>query len=464
MARKAALSLDGLSALGAEKLAALILEETEVNAAFTKRVKAALAGVQGPDAVVRLIDRRLAALNRARGFVDWDKARDFAADLGATVDTIAGELGQHHPTQAIQLLLRFIDTHVTVFDRADDSDGRIQEVYWHAAELASDFVQNLPIDQRDWLPDRLLASLAIDEHGLTDRVCIAVAPLLPAPVLDIWDEHLRSIETPENAVTDIRQAIADARGDVDGYLVLESHKPGWRQNPMAAAERLRAAGRLDEALAWVRRPRKGGLGFATATDIADGRIHRVHDLEKVRLEARILEEMQDRPAAQKLRWAAFETSLSADLLREYLRKLDDFIEHEEQERAFAVVAATKNVYTALDFFIDWPKLDLAAKLVIDKRDIWDGRLYDVLPGAAAALAYDFPVSATILYRALLDDILTRARSKAYGHGARYLARLTELGDHVADAALVETHDAYFARLKQRHGRKAAFWDLTGKRK
>ncbi|WP_368074430.1 DUF6880 family protein [Antarctobacter heliothermus] len=30
------------------------------------------------------------------------------------------------------------------------------------------------------------------------------------------------------------------------------------------------------------------------------------------------------------------------------------------------------------------------------------------------------MAATILYRALLDDILTRARSKAYGHGATCL--------------------------------------------
>jgi hypothetical protein len=32
----------------------------------------------------------------------------------------------------------------------------------------------------------------------------------------------------------------------------------------------------------------------------------------------------------------------------------------------------------------------------------------------------------ILYRALLDDILERARSKAYGHGAKYLGKLRPL--------------------------------------
>ncbi len=82
MARKVVLSLDGLLELGPEKLAALVLEETEVNAAFAKRTKAALVGIHGVDAVAGLIERRLSALERARSMVDWEKERAFATDLG----------------------------------------------------------------------------------------------------------------------------------------------------------------------------------------------------------------------------------------------------------------------------------------------------------------------------------------------------------------------------------------------
>jgi hypothetical protein len=232
---------------------------------------------------------------------------------------------------------------------------------------------------------------------------------------------------------------------------------------LAAAERLRAAGRWDAALEWVRREREGGLAFATQDDIADGRIQKLHDLEKVKLEARILDEMQDRKAAQVLRWAAFETTLNADLLREYLRKLDDFTDHEEQERAFAVAAASEHVYSALGFFMAWPKFDQAAKLVLDKRQIWDGKHYGSLLDAAAALEHDFPVAATVLYRALLDNILARAKSQAYGHGVRYLARLTTLGAVLPDNGVLETHDAYLVGIKQKHGRKAGFWNEVGRK-
>jgi hypothetical protein len=225
MARRLDLSLDRLVELGAQKLGELILEEIGTNAAFSKRIKAALIGAQGVDAVAALIDRRLAALERARGVVDWAKERAFAADLGATVDTIVGELAKRNPLLAAQKLLRFIDTHVSVFERIDDSNGKIQDVYWRASEMILEIVQKLPLDERDWLPDRLLASLAKDTHSLAHNISVAVAPLLPASILGTWDQALRAIETQDNAISDVRQAIADACGDLDDYLALETRKP-----------------------------------------------------------------------------------------------------------------------------------------------------------------------------------------------------------------------------------------------
>lgn len=44
--------------------------------------------------------------------------------------------------------------------------------------------------------------------------------------------------------------------------------------------------------------------------------------------------------------------------------------------------------------------------------IWDGRHYDILVPVARALEDSHPVAATVLYRALLNDILSRAKSVA----------------------------------------------------
>ena len=121
MARRATLTKETLVALGADKLAKLIVDEAQHNAPFKRTVSAALAGAKGPDAVAAIIDRRLAGLERARGYIDWDKRHAFATDLRAMVATIVAELGNVAPNAAAERILRFLGSAESVFERVDDS-------------------------------------------------------------------------------------------------------------------------------------------------------------------------------------------------------------------------------------------------------------------------------------------------------------------------------------------------------
>src|ERR1700730_5132022 len=111
------------------------------------------------------------------------------------------------------------------------------------------------------------------------------------------------------------------------------------------------------------------------------------------------------------------------MLRDHIAPLPGLAEFDVLDKAFAHAIGFEEKYRALAFFLNWPRLDLAARLVVDRRAEWESRHYDALLAAAKALEPDHPVAATILYRALLDDILNRARSPAYGHAARYLETL-----------------------------------------
>ena len=83
MARQPVLNEEALVKLGSEKLARLVIGEAKRNAAFRKLVAAALAATKGPAAVAAIIDKRLAGLDRAKAFVDWEKATAFTADIAA---------------------------------------------------------------------------------------------------------------------------------------------------------------------------------------------------------------------------------------------------------------------------------------------------------------------------------------------------------------------------------------------
>lgn len=456
MAGKTSLSPESLIVLGTDVLARLILEEAEGNPAFRKRVKAALAGTKGPAAVAALIDRRLAALERGRAMIAWEKERALAEDLAATVQTIRVDLAALDPAASVQRLLRFVDSHASLFERIDDSSGRIQDVYWQAAEALPELVERMQPADRAIVPDRLIVSLAKATHSYACQMAVAVVSLLSPPVLDGWDQALARQEETDSILA-VRQAIAVARQTLDLYLQLEQRRPTWQQNPVRVAETLLAAGRLDDALAWVRR--EEGKSRCRVVAVGEDSLPggRLHDVERIALETRILDARNERAAAQKLRWECFAATLHPQMLRDYLRKLEDFIEYEEQERAFALADAFRNPTLALDFFIGWPRLDRAAALVRSRRANWDGRHYESLVPAAEALAEAHPLAATILYRALLADILARAKSPAYGHGARHLARLDALASDINDWDGLDPHDAYRLALCQSHGRKTGFW-------
>ena len=466
MARKPVLSTDKLKDLGVDKLAQLVLEEAERNAGFRRQVKAALAGKSGPEAIAKLIDRRLSGLARAKSFIEWDKARAFTEDLRSLTDTITSELGSAAPALAIDRLLRFIATHEQVFERVDDSSGRIQEVYYQAIHATGSLASSLPVVEADVLPEKIMTALGKSTHGYLADVTEAVAAHLPQDSLARWDSTLkhaiaeRQVEEAGrksdrwfNSKTSqwaaMRQIIAAARGDLDLLLSLELKKKPHMQDTLGIAAQLLEAGRCAEALEWVRKP--GGRTFGEKDDGLSP--------ERVSLEARILEATGERSAAQALRWRCFETRLSADILREYLKQLLDFEDFEAEDRAHTFALEKAEPEVALQFFLDWPRLDLAAKLIATHPHRWDGGDWHILPKVAGLLEHDHPLAATILYRALLDNVLDRARSKAYGHGAKYLGKLGLLAgeaDPIRPSGMVD-HATYLAKLKAAHPRKSGFW-------
>ncbi|MEM9961812.1 MAG: DUF6880 family protein [Pseudomonadota bacterium] len=469
MASRTSITLENLKALGADKLARLVLDETASNAAFKRQVTAALAGLAGPQAVAKIVDRRLAGLEGAKSFVDWDKARAFRDDLQSVVETILSELAKPAPDIATDRLLRFIATHETVFERVDDSNGSVQDVYYQAIEAVGSIAEHPGAQDAAALPERIMTALGETSHGYLVDVTEAVAPHLPKPVLDDWEAELasrieRRAEKERTRATDrwhysmtsqwreMRQIIAGARGDLDLLMRLEREKPPHARDTAGIAARLLDAGRPSEALDWVREPllRPGRSEPDRPTPA------------QLLLEARILRGLDRYAEAAGLLWQGFAETLDAELLRAHLKALPDFEDIDVEERALALAREHSEPLTAVRFFLEWSRLDDAAGVVVAHRATWDGGDWHILPQIAEALGHDRPLAATILYRALLDSILERARTKAYPHGVRYLTTLKRLAPTAENdpgwPTDLQCHADYVAELRTAHGRKAGFWN------
>ncbi len=473
MASKKTLNVKNLEFLGAARLAELLMEISEGDAFAKRRLRLEIAGTQSVEDVAHEIRKRLNTIKRARSFIDWEKIRTFSKDLEAQRLAIIEQVGKKEPELALELLWQFMEISNFVFERSDDSNGIISNIFHEACDDIGKLAEVTKPEAKA-LADRVFDSLSKNSYGQYDYLIETLAPALGKKGL----EHLKScmiglsntpIEKPpknerkvigwgsggevyedeiegrqrESTVRMALLQIADAQGDVDSFIAQYDEKT--RKVPQIAteiAQRLLAAERAAEALAVI--------------DAAEHRRGWIPcEWKQIRLD--VLDSLERKGEAQKFRWACFESDLDSSHLKDYLKALPDFEDFEAEEKALDYAHSFSNAHEALRFLVSWPSLERAASLVITQADKIDGNFYELLSPAADALEAKHPLAATLVRRAMIDFSLDNQRSTRYRHAARHLLECESLAASIRDFGSFETHDDYKSRLKEKHGRKSSFW-------
>lgn len=91
----------------------------------------------------------------------------------------------------------------------------------------------------------------------------------------------------------------------------------------------------------------------------------------------------------------------------------------------AHAAAHHDLLAALAFFLNWPALDRAARLLIDQQVAVDGDHYESSPRRPRHWPRN-TLAATVALRAMIDFTLNEARQKRYGYAAQHLAACADL--------------------------------------
>jgi hypothetical protein len=471
MARKtkAKLDKDGLGSLGLEKLVEILLDEAQANKALKARLLAALAGTSGADEIARLIDKRLDTLERSKSSVAPSKARELAVELLGIARNIASELGSADALAAFVRLLRLLSIYDAVRQRIYEDSVKLNKSERDAEALTVEFAAGLNEQLQDKAVAHLEAARKKDDLGERFAMFSTILLSFQPAAADAWksliEPDLQSVAKsrfgPDKAsyAIDMLQALAEHRGDLDTYIALERAKPEFRRDSMTTARKLYEAQRYQDALQWVRMEAKGmrtvhigGMTVGVGPEYQSG--------ARKLLEAEILDGLKQRSSAQEIRWQEFLKTFDAAILRRYIAKLDDFAEFDELDKAFDAVRRSPDIYPALDFLVEWPKLDMASEHVSRHAKKWDGRQYAYLVPAADALVGNHPVAATTLYRALLNAILIPSNSAAYPHAARYYAALVAMSQLLPASLPFESHADYVEGIKAKHGRKYSFWELV----
>src|SRR4051794_14856469 len=468
MASRKTVTLDNLTALGAERLAAILIELAESDAEVKRRLRLELAAQSGGDIIAAEIGKRITALRSARSFIDWQKRRDFVKDLDLQRAMIVDRVAQSRLDLALDLMWRFMDLAEPVLNRVDDSNGSVGDVFRAACEDLGAIAVKAKPDPVS-LADRVFAAVIANDYGVFDGLVTIMLPTLgDAGAAHLKDRLTRALTDRSTkagkrnyqalVVRSALQALADGQGDVDAYIALVP--PEERRMPHQGTEiglRLLAAGRATEALAVLERarPKRSTAQTARDDDLFPTGFPSDNAWEETYIEA--LEATGKKDEAQRLRWAAFEQRLSANQLRAYLKRLPDFEDVEAEERAMKHALGFRSFSAALGFFTEWPDQARAAQLVLARASEIDGNLYYLLDPAARLIEGKHPLAATLLRRKMIEDTLEGAKSTRYKHAARHLLECQSLAPSIKDFGAFETHEAFVSRLRAEHGRKTGFW-------
>jgi hypothetical protein len=465
---KKTLNQTNLAALGADALATLLLEISTGSADIKRRLRLELSHHLGPQELALDVRKRLVSLQRATGFVSWRKRKALVKDLDIQSAMILDKIAPQDASIAFDLLWQFIELAPAILARVDDTRGEVGDVFRAALAALPDVAPRAGLDPVA-LADRAWAALTTNTYNEWNGLIALIAPALgPTGLAQLATLAQAHGDTPDaknpTAAAFIRelrgatgtdrkarfvkrmlQEIAAAAGDTSAYIRQYSATDLARRDIAAeVATMLLADGTPDKALKTLQNAIDARAGQA-AWDVA------------MIATLTALGRLDD---AQTHRWQCFTTYLTPDHLRDHLKLLPDFEDVEAEDRARAHLRALPNVHAALNFCLNWPDLLTAAELLEARRTDLNGDLHTLLAPAAEALRTRHPRAAVILWRAMIDDTLTNARTPRYGHAAEHLADCAALDAEITDYGPIASHADYRHSLRAHHARKAAFWALV----
>ena len=444
MAAKRTLNAKNLEGLGAAVLAELLIEVSAGSAVMQRRLRLALAAAEGAGGAAQEVRKRLAALARATTFVDSRKRKALVLELEAQHQAIAGPVAAVDPPLALELLLRFLELADGVLDRCSDSTGTVIGLFQRAVVDLGPLASAAAVPA-EALAEQLLELVFENGYGQFDDLIPAVADALGDPGLRLLEQGCR-----ERGACDGHPAllqIAACLGDVDGYVAqFDAKQLAWPPTAADVAAHLLQAGRSQQALAVL----DGAARAAAAW----------HSPEWDDTRIAVLEALGRNDEAQQLRWACFAKTLSASHLRQHLKRLAAFEDVEAEERAFAVAEDHPMRLLALDFFVRWPAVARAGRLVLAHGPDWDGEAYEILGPAAERLSSEQPLAATLLLRSMLVFALSTGRTKRYRHAAEHLGSCELLAARIDDWQGVERHESFVDRVREVFGGRWSFWSLV----
>ena len=412
-----------------------------------------------PDKLAADFRKTLATWRRSKKFYSYRESCAFGLELERWLMQVGRELGPKDPAAALALFESFIESDASWFERADDSDGCIGDAMRCACEQWLEAARRCESPPDEW-PPRIVALYRADEYGGRETLLRHADLLLGVDglrllVAEFENEMAQTLSTAVGiqSLTGLPSGVyrlsgalnllSEAMHDPD-VLVRSvcsySPQPNGLQKESFVVAYLKE-NRPNDAMRWLAdawepqfEGRRQGLLSDTLARLGRGQ------------------------ESAQLRQQLFEKTLSVYDYQRWIELLPEAAYPEAHERARQLALIHTDPCVAAQLLLAIDEAREAETKLIGSAAVVDGRRYDELPKMAEMLlAKNCFRGASVLYRALLNSILERANSVAYGHAARYWWKLKEIDAAFETMAPLVSHAEYEAAVRAKNPRKVGFW-------
>lgn len=443
----------------ADTLAAVLLELAQAHPEVEQRL-ARLQLAHQPDRLAASFRKTLNGWRRQTRFLDYRATVEWAAEAEAWLVQVEHELLPLDPMAVVALAEAFVESDGSFLDRADDSSGSIGGAVDSACRLwlRAAALSESPADL--W-PARLRRLHEADRYGTRDGLMRQANLLLSEPqlrglVADLERELDAAPPAPSRdrllpegvgAKLSALTLLSAALGDPDVHVratLRRSPQPNSLQKQDFVLHYLQA-NRPADALPWLEDPDDW------------------HGHTRLRLLAEVLKRLGQTERSAPMQQQVFEQTLSVEDYRTWLEHLAPQAQAQATTRARQLALDHDDPVAAARLLVEIEAWDEAEQVLVAEPERINGSDYGwLVPLARALQAQQRWRGATAVYRALLQAILAKAYSPAYGHAARYWHRLAAIAGQAHGLLPLQDHDDYIAALRQKHARKSAFWAQINK--
>ncbi|MDD3803611.1 MAG: hypothetical protein PHW02_04375 [bacterium] len=396
------------------------------------------------------IKNELGKIRRSRRFYNRFDAPTLANEIGSIENRIMTELIDDD--EKIELILKLFDSEEHFINSCDDSDGDLGDVYYGICSSFCLIAKNHK--DREEILQLIENLMEKNNYGLHDGL------------LEKLSEFMTREEMKELYEYFMKLTMATMGDDIKSRLGI--HIPTSIAKSLQDAElyektvRIIKKGELhDNEMFNIGQIHYKNKNFTKAKEwlleLLEKGYYKKNDVFEILLNIALDE--NDKKTATEY---AKEILMSSMNKKNYDTLIGLIGEEKKDELKREIISAIEKENpisgVRLEFLLDIDALSEIDRIVIAKKESLNGFQYIPLQICAKELEQkNYLLSTSLIYRALINELLGRAIAKYYIYAIRYMKKLDNLAEKIDDWKNMDSHEAYKNEVRVKHSRKSAFW-------